>query len=149
MENSNKIVSKLNELLEKNYDAEAGYKKAAEDIENSQLQTFLENHSKLRYDFGHELKAEIQSLGGKPEKGTSLTADLHRKWIDLKSSIAGNNDKAVIEECERGEKAALEDYQDVLSDTELPNTTREVVKKQHDRIQSALLKIKDLENVLD
>lgn len=149
MHNDDKIVSKLNELLEKNYDAEKGYKKAAEDIKNSQLQDFLQSHSQQRYDFGHELKGEIKKLGGEPEKGTSLTADLHRTWIDLRSAIAGNNDKAVIEECERGEKAALEDYQEVLASAELPESTRSIVKQQHDRIQDALYKIKDLEKVLD
>lgn len=54
MHNDDKIISKLNELLEKNYDAEKGYKKAAEDIKNAQLQDFLQSHSQQRYDFGHE-----------------------------------------------------------------------------------------------
>ena len=37
MSYSDKMGEKLNELLEKNYDAEAGYKNAAEKVENSAL----------------------------------------------------------------------------------------------------------------
>ena len=34
MSYSKDVAKKLNTLLEKNYDAEAGYKKAAEDVKN-------------------------------------------------------------------------------------------------------------------
>lgn len=142
-------ITLLNNLLEKNYDAEQGYKKAAEDIDSSMLKQFLIDHSKERYDFGHELKSEITKLGGKPEKGTSLLADLHQSWIDLRSAIAGNNDKAVIAECERGEKAALQDYEEVLSDENLPESAKDVVSKQYEKIKSALMKLENLESTLD
>lgn len=142
-------VEILNDLLEKNYDAEQGYKKAAEDIGNTLLKTYLNDNSKQRYDFGHEIKEEIIKLGGKPEKGTSLIADLHRKWIDLKSVVAGNNDKAVIEECEKGEKAALQDYQIALESGKLPLSAQNVVNRQYEKIKSELLKLQNLENVLE
>lgn len=142
-------IDLLNDLLEKNYDAEQGYKKAAEDIDNSLLKEFLKDSSKKRYDFGHEIKEEINRLGGKPEKGTSLVGDLHRKWIDLKSAIAGNNDKAVIAECEKGEKAALQDYEIAIKSGNLPETAQAVVRRQYERIKSDLVKLENLENVLD
>lgn len=148
MDNNNeKAVSLLNELLEKSYDAEKGYKKAAEDIENSVLKDFLSSYSQQRYDFGHQIKAEITSLGGKPEKGTSITSNLHRTWIDLKSALTGGDDTKVLEECERGEKAALEDYEKVLSHQELPEKTKAVLRRHHDEIRSAIVKIQELERI--
>ena len=59
MKNSEKMTYKLNELLTKNYDAEAGYKKAAEMVSQPQLKQFFETQAQHRYDFGHELKTEI------------------------------------------------------------------------------------------
>lgn len=142
-------IDLLNDLLEKNYDAEQGYKKAAEDVDNSLLKAFLLDSSKTRYDFGHEIKEEISKLGGKPEKGTSLIADLHRKWIDLKSAVAGNNDKAVIAECEKGEKAALQDYELALKSGNLTQSAEKVVRQQFEKIKTDLVKLENLENVLD
>ena len=149
MDIQKKAVDKLNELLEKNYDAEQGYRNAAEDTNNSLVKKFLLDKSKERYEFGHQLKEEISKLGGKPDKGTSLTADIHRKWMDLKTAIAGNNDKAVIEECERGEKAALQDYEEVLEKGLLPESARNLVQTQYEQIKSALARLENLETVLE
>lgn len=150
MENRNKeIAGVLNELLERNYDAEKGYKKAAEDIDNSLLKDFFRDYSGQRYNFGHELKEEIKKLGAEPEKGSSTAGDLHRTWIDLKSLVTGKDTEAVINECIRGEKKALEDYEDALRRTDLPATSREVVQRQHDRIQNAVNRLNQLENLAD
>ena len=147
MDTNEKSVSLLNDLLTKSYDAEKGYKKAAEDIENSVLKDFLSSYSQQRYDFGHQIKAEITSLGGKPDKGTSFAGDLHRTWIDLKSAMTGGDDTNVLEECERGEKASLEDYEKVLAHQELPEKTKSVLRRHHDEIRSALVKIQELERI--
>ena len=150
MENRNKeLVGVLNELLERNYDAEKGYKKAAEDIDNSLLKDFFRDYSGQRYNFGHELKAEIQKLGGEPQKGTDIRADLHRTWIDVKSLVTGKDTEAVVNECIRGERKALEDYEDALRRADLPASTREVVQRQHDQIQSAVNRLNEIEKLAD
>ena len=66
------VGNKLNELLEKTYDAEKGFKKAADNTEHPQLKAFFESKSKQRYDFGHELKTEIKSFGQEIDKGDSV-----------------------------------------------------------------------------
>ena len=59
-ENSHEdIVNHLQQLLEKNYDAEAGYKKAMTDADSSQLKTFLKQQAVLRNRFATELDKEI------------------------------------------------------------------------------------------
>lgn len=149
MESKNKeVVEVLNELLERNYDAEKGYKKAAEDIDNSLLKDFFKEYSGQRYNFGHEIKDEIRRMGGDPDKGSSITSNLHRTWIDVKSLVTGKDTEAVVKECLRGETSALEDYEDALRRTDLPATTREVVQTQHDKIQSAINRLNQIEKVL-
>ncbi len=71
-ESNKKAIRALNELIEKNYDAEKGYKEAVTDVENHELKDYFTKSVQQRYEFGHELKAEIEKLGGTPEKGTSI-----------------------------------------------------------------------------
>lgn len=149
MENRNKeVVNVLNELLTRNYDAEKGYQKAAEDIDNSLLKDFFRDYSGQRYNFGHEIKDEIRRLGAEPDKGASTTSKAHRTWIDLKSLLTGKDAEAVVNECIRGERQALDDYEDALRRNDLPPTAREVVQRQHDTIQNAVDRLNQIENTL-
>ncbi|MFD1094820.1 ferritin-like domain-containing protein [Salegentibacter chungangensis] len=146
MKYSEKVSKMLNELLEKNYDAEKGYKFAAENVESSELRSFFEERASERYDFGHELKEEIRNFGEAPEKGTSLKGDAHRTWMNLKASVSGNKEEAVLEEAVRGEKAAVEEYEEVLKDTDIPPSTANILLKQKNAIVASLNKVKSLEH---
>ena len=143
MENS-KVVSVLNDLLTKNYDAEKGYKEAAEKIEHTSLRSYFENQAKNRYDFGHQIKALISKYGGEPDKGTSIAADLHRTWIAIRDVFA-SGDNAVYDECIRGEEAFSAEYGEVLADEVLPQDVKEVVKTQKDSVDRALASLKVME----
>ncbi|WP_010520910.1 ferritin-like domain-containing protein [Aquimarina agarivorans] len=131
METYSEIVSdKLNDLLEKIYDAEKGYQKAAENVEHTGLKNFFNRKAKERYDFGHELKAEIKAFGEEPNKGGSITGNLHRTWMDLKQYFGSNNTAAMLQEAIRGEKATIDAYREVLEDTTLPEKTKIILQKQ-------------------
>lgn len=146
---NNKIIADLNVLLEKNYDAERGYKEAADDVKNASLKEFFINNSRQRNQFGHEIKEEIGILGGTPDKGGSLTGDLHRVWMDLKTSLSGNNEESVLEECKRGESAALADYEKIANKYELPPSTQKLVQAHRDKITEALRRVDTLEEMFD
>ena len=145
MSNPNEMSESLNELLEKNYDSEKGYKEAIEDVNNAQLKTFFAEKAQQRYDFGHELKSEIKAFGEKPDKGTSVKADLHRTWMDLKSSLSSDNEEAVLEEAIRGETAAVEDYNKIINEHNFPASTENILIKQRNAIQRSLDEVKNLE----
>ena len=148
-ERKKELAGVLNELLERNYDAERGYKKAAEDIDNSLLKDFFNDYSSQRYNFGHELKEEINNLGEEPQKGSSLRGDMHRAWIDVKSILTGKDTEAVVKECIRGESKAIEDYEDALRRTDLTVNSREVIQRQHDKIQAAVNRLNEIEKLAD
>ncbi|WP_034260426.1 ferritin-like domain-containing protein [Altibacter lentus] len=148
MKYTEKMSNKLNQLLEKNYDAEKGYKKAAEIVDNSKLKQFFESQAQNRYDFGHELKTEIRNYGETPEKGTSTTADLHRTWMDIKSTFTSNDEEAILNEVQRGEEKAVEEYDEIINDITLPPTTQNLLTKQRESIKSALQSAKNFEVVV-
>lgn len=145
MEYSKKIADKLNDLLEKNYDSEKGYKLAEEKVNDPQMKRIFEIRSQNRYDFGHELKTEIRKYGESPDKGTSVKGDLHRSWMNIKSSLSSNKEEAILEEAIRGEKAAVADYDSVIAEQDIPSSTKELLTKQRDYIKNALEQVKKLE----
>ena len=145
MKYTEKISNKLNELLTKNYDSEAGYKLASENVKNNTLKEYFNARAKERYDFGHQLKNEIKVYGETPEKGTSLAGDAHRVWMNVKSTLSNDSEEAILEETIRGEKMAIEEYNNILEEPNLPPTTESILKVQRDHIKSALEEVKAFE----
>lgn len=149
MSHSKDVTEKLNELLEKNYDAEKGFQNAAEDVKNEKLKAFFGEKARQRYDFGHELKTEISKFGGTPDKGTSVKGDIHRAWMDLKSALTSDKEEEVLEEAIRGEKAALEEYNEAINEKEFPPSTANLLIKQRNAIERTLQEVKGLEEAFD
>ncbi|WP_124979378.1 ferritin-like domain-containing protein [Nonlabens xiamenensis] len=147
MNYTKEVSNKLNDLLTKNYDAEAGYKLAKDKVESNRLQDFFEKQQQERYNFGHELKNEIRSYGEEVDKGTSVKGDAHRTWMNIKSTFTYDNEEAILEEAIRGEKSAVEEYNEILSETTLPPSTKSLLTKHRDNIQGALNKVNAMEEI--
>lgn len=141
------VGKKLNDLLEKTYDAEKGFKKAAENIEHSGLKSYFNEKAQERYNFGHELKSELKAFNHDIDKGGSLTGKAHRAWMDVKSLFSGDDQESMLEEAIRGEKAAIEEYQEVLNETNLPASTQSLLSSQKTTIENGLSNIKRLEDL--
>lgn len=148
MSTKDKVLKKLNELLTRNYDAEYGYKEAAEDVKDPKLKKVFKTYVEQRYKFGHDIKGEIMNLGGDPEKakGTSVAGDIHRKWMDLKKTITSHNEEVILEECRRGEMVTWQDYNEVLGLEDLPPTTRTVLEDHKRKIDEAIYDIMELKS---
>jgi len=145
------VIENLNDLLTKAYDAEEGFKKAAERAEGlPALQNFFRNQSDMRLQFGHELKELISQYGGTPDKGSSAVAKAHQVWISVKDALTPNDDgEAILEECIRGEEAALADYERKLEQVDLPPDVQSLISKQRTAIASSLATVKARENAAD
>lgn len=143
------LAARLNELLEKNYDSEKGFQKAAEDVKNPRLKEFFQTKAKERYDFGHELKTEIKNLGESPDKGTSVAGKAHHAWMDLKTAFSTDNEEALLEEAVRGEKVAVEDYNKVIKEDGFAPSTLNLLIKQRNAIERTFNEVKDLEEAFD
>lgn len=143
MEND-KVVSVLNDLLTKNYDAEKGYQEAAKNIEHASLINYFEQQAKNRYDFGHQIKPLIAKYGGESNKGTSIAGDLHRTWIAIRDAFT-NGDQAIYDECIRGEEAFSEEYAEVLANGDLPLDVKDIVQNQKNSVDKALASLRVME----
>lgn len=142
-----KIGNKLNNILEKTYDAEKGFKKAAEKVENQALKNYFNSKAQERYDFGHELKSEIKIFGEEIDKGGSVAGSAHRTWMDIKALFSFDDEESMLEEAIRGEKVAIEEYEEVINEASLPSQTKALLEAQKNKIQNGLKTIKSLEDV--
>lgn len=126
-------ISVLNDLIETSRDGEAGYRKCAERAVDPALKTLLATRAGECREAVGELTSIVLSLGGKPEDDTSVAGDLHRGWAAFKAAVAGDDDKAVLEECERGEDVAKRNYKKAL-EKDLSPEIRAVVQRQYDGV---------------
>ncbi|MHA7056435.1 ferritin-like domain-containing protein [Aquimarina sp. M1] len=147
MKYTEKITKRLNDLLEKNYDAEKGYQTAMENVDNVALKDYFKDRESERNNFGHELKDEIKLYGEDPRKGTSFTADAHRVWMNFKAALSNNDEEAILKETVRGEEAFVEEYNEILSEVSLPESTKRLIMKQRSLAISALDDAKRFESI--
>lgn len=143
------LVDNLQNLLVKNYDAEKGFAKAMNDAKDGSLKNFLKHQAAQRSRFANELDKEIRNLNEKPKESGSVTGGLHRTWIDIKTAVTGEKDEAVLEECIRGEKASVEEYEERLQKNNFPPHVSSLLNNQLSEIKSTLNKVKTLEDVAD
>lgn len=142
------VAEKINNLLEKNYDAVKGYETAADNVKSESLTSFFNRRANERKDFGKQLKAEITSFNQTPEKGGSIAGKAHRMWMDTKAFFSNEDEEVMLEEALRGEKASLEEYNEVInSELHLPESTLNLIKSQRDMILNDAIFVKKLEEV--
>jgi len=148
-ESHKNLVNNLQELLEKNYDAERGFKKALEDADSHGLKEFLKMQAVQRNRFATELDKQIRDLNEEPKENGSASGSLHRAWIDIKTAFTGKDDEAVLEECIRGEKASVEEYEDKLKNNHFPVQTTELLDRHLVEIRATLSEVRSLEDLAD
>ena len=127
-------IAVLNDLIETSKDGEKGFLECAEDLRDPQLKSTMNQRARECATAAAELQQLVRSLGGNPEDSTSMAADMHRRWVDLKAMITGKDDEAILNECERGEDVAVKSYRKAL-EQELPPQIRSVVERQYLGVQ--------------
>jgi uncharacterized protein (TIGR02284 family) len=138
------VISTLNNLIETCKDGENGFRTAADGVKNSELRTLFNTYSQQRAQFAAELQAEVRNLGGDPANTGSVAATLHRGWINIKSTVTGEDEGAVISECERGEDSAVKNYTDALNEN-LPANVQSIVQRQFTQVKEAHDRIRTME----
>jgi uncharacterized protein (TIGR02284 family) len=128
------VIDALQDLAECCKDGEYGFRACAEQAERSDLKsTFLQRADDCR-GAAQELNDQIRSLGGKVEDHGSVAGALHRGWVAVKATLSTYDDKAVLEEAERGEDNAKARYAKALKQP-LPAAIKLVVERQMQGLQ--------------
>ena len=132
---SNKdTVDVLNDLIEISRDGQYGFTQCAERAQSPQLQATLRQRATECESGVRELQALVTQYGGKAEDSGTVMGALHRGWVSVKDAVTADSDHRLLEECERGEDAALAKYR-AASRKELPPEAAAVVQRQLTGVQ--------------
>jgi uncharacterized protein (TIGR02284 family) len=124
------VIDVLKDLVECSKDGEYGFRECAEQAKREDLKSvFLQRADDCRRG-AQELNQLLRECGHDIEEGGSALGAMHRGWVSIKSKLTTYDDKAVLEECERGEDNAKARYMKALQKN-LPQNVRMVVERQY------------------
>jgi uncharacterized protein (TIGR02284 family) len=139
---SDEVIATLNDLIETSKDGEEGFHSCADGTDDARLKAFFSNRAQSCAAAVIVLQDLARAYGGDPQTSGGLGGALHRRWVDIKSAVTGHDDKAILNECERGEDIAVTSYRRAL-DKNLPPDVRTTVERQyqgvlqnHDQVKS-------------
>lgn len=141
-------INWLNKLIEICKDGNKGYKNASEHAPDDELKTIFYRLSQQRALFEAELENEVRSLGGTAEETGSSAGGIHRAWMNLKDALTSKQSDNIIEECKRGDKAAVEAYEEALK-APIPDYVKQKVSEQFTLIKGALLQLDEFEKSIE
>ena len=132
---TNTDTSKLDDLIHTVIDSIKGFENSAEDAPDGRFASFFRDMAQERREVVTPLQARSRALGGSPTEQGSVAGTLHRRWEDLRTALTGNNDKAVIQEVERGEDYLKEEFDRALADTNISEETRAVIRSCYESVR--------------
>jgi uncharacterized protein (TIGR02284 family) len=128
------VLDALQDLVECSLDGEYGFRSCAEHAKREDLKsTFLQRADDCRRG-AQELNEIIRACGGKVEEHGSAAGAMHRGWVAVKSALSTYDDKAILEEAERGEDNAKARYMKALR-VPMPPSIKMVVEQQMQGVQ--------------
>jgi len=134
MDNQSQI-STLNTLIATLIDSINGYEDAAANAEGSRFQEIFRQRASERSQTVEDLRSEVRRLGGNPEDDGSFMGKTHQRFLDLKASITGRDDQAVINEVERGEDYLKEKFETALNGDTLTGDCRAAVERAYQSVR--------------
>lgn len=129
-------ISTLNSLISTTIDSITGYENSAEDIHDQRLGEIFRQRANERQQVVQELRAEVRRLGGEPEEGGSFMGKAHQRFEDLKAAVTGRDEKAIINEVERGEDYLREKWQAALQSGDLKGESHDLVERCYQSVKS-------------
>jgi uncharacterized protein (TIGR02284 family) len=130
---ASQITVVLNACIDACTHSHQGYARASVGVREPSLELLLQHYSDERFDFVLALQAAIHVLGACAENEDAILGVIHRGWKDERLALAERSDALVLEECVRGDTAAILVYESVLSHAragKLPSDVRVLVQRQ-------------------
>jgi uncharacterized protein (TIGR02284 family) len=142
-------VSTLNTLIATTIDSVTGYEDSAKNIESEQFRTIFRQRADERQRVVEELRSEVRRLGGNPDDSGSFLGKAHQRFEDLKAAVTGRDEKAIINEVERGEDYLKEKFETALNDGSLSGESRQVVERAYQSVRQGHDQISQLKHGME
>ena len=149
MAEHSETISTLNTLIATTIDSITGYENSAKDVDNERFREIFRQRADERQRVVEELRSEVRRLGGNPEDDGSFMGKTHQRFEDLKSAITGGDDKAIINEVERGEDYLKDKFETALDSDALTGESRAVVERCYQSVRSGHDQISQLKHGME
>jgi len=139
MENNEKVIDALNDLVKINNDRIEGYEKAIEDSKSDpEYDSLFREMIDQSRKYKEQLINEINTIGGKADRNSNTgSGKVYHVWMDLKSSLQGKSAKSALQLSEFGEDAAQKAYAEALKTDDLPASTRDLILNQKEHLKTS------------
>src|SRR5205085_7649423 len=122
---------------------------SAQNIDNERFREIFRQRADERQQVVEQLRAEVRRLGGDPEESGSFLGKAHQRFEDLKAAITGRDEKAIINEVERGEDYLKEKFEAALQSGDLDGQTHDLVERCYQSIKAGHDQISQLKHGLE
>lgn len=148
--NNEKTIDVLQELNQFVNDRLEGYKHAAEATKNPAHQSYYKDLVNQSQKFSSEINSTISSIGGSSQNSTTAKGKIFRGWMDVKSSVTGNDEEAILNSNLYGEEWAQKAYNDALDNkAELPQNVVQMVEKQKQASLATCERLRQMKESVD
>ena len=142
-------ITALNTLTATTIDSINGYEDSAKNVDNERLREIFRQRASERQMVVQTLRAEVTRLGGNPEDDGSFLGKAHQRFEDLKAAVTGRDERAIINEVERGEDYLKAKYEAALKSDSLSGETRAAVEKAFQSVRSGHDQISQLKHGME
>jgi uncharacterized protein (TIGR02284 family) len=143
MQNDHDIRT-LNSLIEITLDSADGYAQAAKDAKSEALVALFRDRSLERRQVATTLQQRVRELGAEPEEEGTVLASAHRMFVNLRTSLTSNDNKAVVYEVERGEDHIKSKFENAMKDEEVSPGTMAIISDAYTSVRNGHDQMRDI-----
>ncbi|HTI31202.1 MAG TPA: PA2169 family four-helix-bundle protein [Sphingomonas sp.] len=141
MFDADKNLVTLKTLADTLSDSINGYRDASEHVQSSEYRELFTTMVGDREAALNSLNGVIMARGAEGETNGTTLGHLHQSWLNFKASLTGRDDKAIINEVERGEDYLKGKFEEAMKLEDLDSSARTAiddayasVREGHDRV---------------
>lgn len=139
----------LNSLIKTTLDSQKGFLDAAGSADNTHFAPYFAEFAQDRSQVAASLQEVVSRLGGKPEEDGSFLGAAHRTFMNLKDKFTSPDDKAIVNEVERGEDYIKEKFEEAIADSDLSAESRTVVQTAFTSVRTGHDRVSRLKHSLE
>jgi uncharacterized protein (TIGR02284 family) len=142
-------IRTLNGLIATTLDSADGYETSAADAGDSRFSSLFTARAAERRTVVQQLQAQVSQLGGNPEDDGTLLAGAHRAFVNLKAAVTGRDDKAIVNEVERGEDHIKHKFEAALADGEVSPATKATIEAAYRSVREGHDQMRDIKHSME
>ena len=128
-------------------DSVNGYRDAAEHVEDPQYKQLFTDLGAQREQALSTIRAAAGTAAD--DSDGSVLGSLHQRWLDVKAAITGRDDKAIINEVERGEDYLKEKFEAALKADDIEPQGRDAIQTAYRSVVEGHGRVRDLKHSLE